>query len=331
MGLDELARGNALAAQEARMDFVEMATQGLELEEGDTLMELVEEQGWLTYAMVQAFQYKVWPQLMQDYVVVSSEQELAHPLADDLVMLGRTDVLAKSKDAGDLYIISYKTHKAWDERMAKDAQRDIQGLSEAWLIEREYGEAVFGIQMVHLLAGRRERGNDGQWQSESPLIYGYRKMGVSGEQWAHSYYWNDDSGAKHGLGKGWTKEPVWKAYEGGVDQWIYDLHNWLVQPEAGDVLARQFVVPPPYFRQTRHIDQWCNQTSAQEIQVENNVRMVNDATEGGQFLDRFFSMYRHSCTYPRDCQFVPICHEGASPDDVTLYKAREFNHPKEGE
>lgn len=58
----------------------------------------------------------------------------------ELRFMSRPDALLRERLSNDLYVLSYKTTGNWDVRKARDAQHDMQGLSEGVDIERRLGE-----------------------------------------------------------------------------------------------------------------------------------------------------------------------------------------------
>jgi hypothetical protein len=61
-------------------------------------------------------------------------------LAAEIRFMSRPDALLRSRSDNSLYLLSYKTAAAWDVRKARDAEHDMQGLSEGVEVERRLGE-----------------------------------------------------------------------------------------------------------------------------------------------------------------------------------------------
>lgn len=65
---------------------------------------------------------------------------VADDKAHDLMFMSRPDALLRERESNELYILSYKTAASWDIRKARDAEHDMQGLSEGVEVERRLGE-----------------------------------------------------------------------------------------------------------------------------------------------------------------------------------------------
>jgi hypothetical protein len=57
-----------------------------------------------------------------------------------LRFMSRPDALLRSRADNSLYLLSYKTAASWDVRKARDAEHDMQGLSEGVEVEKRLGE-----------------------------------------------------------------------------------------------------------------------------------------------------------------------------------------------
>jgi hypothetical protein len=57
----------------------------------------------------------------------------------ELWFASRPDALLRERQSNELYILSFKTAASWDVRKARDAERDMQGLSEGIEVERRLG------------------------------------------------------------------------------------------------------------------------------------------------------------------------------------------------
>jgi hypothetical protein len=60
--------------------------------------------------------------------------------ATEIVFMSRPDALLLERSTGQLYLQSFKTTSGWDVRRARDAEHDMQGLSEGVEVERRLGE-----------------------------------------------------------------------------------------------------------------------------------------------------------------------------------------------
>jgi len=299
--------------------------------------EVAQEQMALVEGLIRTFHHVVGPQLEGHQVVGIEEEETAslgtfNPginsyMEVEIQLMGRADWITRTPD-GELMVWSLKTPGRWDQRKDKAAMTDIQGLSEAWLVEGRLGEKVMGVQMVHLLKGTRRPDKGGKWVTWSPLIRGWRKMGLVGMEYAHSYSMTGPDGKETRLGKGWERFEAWKDPM-GVKGWIEMLGRGEVQPGAPDPLEGSVVMPFPYMRNEEDSARWLEQTRGQEIRVARSLLQSN----GGGPVGELGEQYRHSCHYPSDCQFLNYC-TGSDSYRANLlatgdYEIREYNHPQE--
>lgn len=101
----------------------------------------------------------------------------------ELRFMSRPDALLRSRADNSLYLLSYKTAAAWDVRKARDAEHDMQGLSEGVEVEkrlarwwgalqplkREHEHATLLGHLMQEIAGIQ--GQEGGMPSEAMLLF----------------------------------------------------------------------------------------------------------------------------------------------------------------
>jgi hypothetical protein len=137
----------------------------------------------------------------------------------ELWFMSRPDALLRDRESNQLYLLSFKTTGSWDHRKEKDAQHDMQGLSEGVEVERRLAEwwdlthnspwcglhdpecsrsmygflancpsppRILGIRYEYLLKGERWRDpaltarfQTNVWSQRSHLIRGYLNAGMA--------------------------------------------------------------------------------------------------------------------------------------------------------
>lgn len=115
---------------------------------------LFREQSALVEAMVRAYARRRLRPLLEQFEVLEVEREgewklgeiihneyvpaadASHLVADELWFMSRPDALLRDRESNQLYLLSYKTTGSWDIRKARDAEHDMQGMSEGIEIER---------------------------------------------------------------------------------------------------------------------------------------------------------------------------------------------------
>jgi hypothetical protein len=314
-------------------------------------------------------------------VLEVEREDLWRDFAPGIGWMSRADGLLLEKETQDLYVLSFKTAAQWDSRTDRQNTHDVQGLSEVAAIEArlasdwrylqsessetrvipigdrtlEYLRSldapprILGVKMVYLIKGRREQypEDSGQWITSSHLLRGWMREGITGQEfawrfkWAGPDTWPDSGRLKgHTLGKGWTRFNTWEA-EGGVKTWLELLETGTVQPDAGDPFAACIVEPQPYYRQQSDLENWAEQTAAQETRIAadaaycESVRVNGSADDLRHALNTRFPQNRHSCDYPSPCQMIGICWGDSSmlqnPLGLGLYERRESHHAPERE
>jgi hypothetical protein len=280
-----------------------------------------------------------------------------------LRFMSRPDALLRSRADGQLYLQSFKTLSTWDVRRARDAEHDMQGLSEAVEVERRLGERVMGIRYEYLRKGYRAEDKDLSakfglkvWSQRSHLVRAWR--GDAGWCWSYDFL-KDDGSASKLYWKAWRPESTWEAMT--TKEWIDLLDSTEATMSAEDTTvglaprelgyrsvaqAQGYTVdhpldslfPPPQlvYRSDDQARDWIDQIEAQERRVTEGVAAVDAATDEGErrhLLNVHFPMSRRACSYPTECVYTKVCYGGEDiqrdPMGSGLYRIREANHPQE--
>jgi hypothetical protein len=119
---------------------------------------LYAEQSSLVEGMVRAYARRRLQPLLTEFEVLEVEREGSWLLASltlnkeeaadyredpdevPIMFMSRPDALLRNRNDNSLYLLSYKTAATWDIRKARDAEHDMQGLSEGVEVERRLGE-----------------------------------------------------------------------------------------------------------------------------------------------------------------------------------------------
>lgn len=123
---------------------------------------LYAEQSALVEALVRAYARRRLRPLLEQFEVLEVEREgewlLAESCGDDLEgelwFMSRPDALLLERSTRQLYLLSLKTIGSWDLRKARDAEHDMQGMSEGIEVERRL--AVAWNTMAKGWAGKPE-------------------------------------------------------------------------------------------------------------------------------------------------------------------------------
>ena len=212
--------------------------------------------------------------------------------------------------------------------------------------------SIRGVQMIYLVKGQRrkrsvpantstiptEMGEITEcYQHQSPLIYGYRRLGDGSEApgyatdlfWQcsepHPFRWAKGGicpgGKNHKRGDEWASFAAW-ATEGGIRAWLE-----LLEKTEPDTLDAQWAMPVPHFRTRESVERWLRQTRAAESRhardllsvreleaawpEESDPAMKEDLWERLQIrLDECFPQTTEMCGnwFHRKCPVWDICH-----------------------
>jgi len=181
---------------------------GLDLGELESQSFVYNEQLALVEALVRLAGMRVIPRLIEEYEVLEVERMDSRTLVDypwEILWRSIPDALLRSRETGDLFVLSWKTCSSYDQQRDQDARTDMQGLSEPWALEgrleswrtgigrthntrevpqwfMDYCEShpgpveIRGVQMIYLVKGQRRKDEqDNTYKTQSPLLRGYKK------------------------------------------------------------------------------------------------------------------------------------------------------------
>lgn len=314
----------------------------------------MEEQAAMAEALLRGFWAYEGETFLRDFDVLEVEQEGRAPLSggSDLGLKGfspeaielmfRPDALVRDKMSGDLYAVSWKTCAVFSDKTVRQARRDMQSISEIW--GRMNNEMVTEIGNPPMIEGvlykfackgiRRKDKWDGLYKQGSHLIYGWRKVSGTDEDWSWSYdFPNEEDPSKDSrLGKGWKRVPIWRDYPGGVSAWVAALAANEIFPRHTSALESAFPGALPVSRRADEIESWKRQIVTQEGRVRQRVAAVEQAHGDAEVLDREFPQHTDRCEDYSGCPMNDVCwNETVKADPMAsgLYMIRtETNHPE---
>lgn len=290
----------------------------------------IEEQAALLEAFGWAYNRVRLPRLLDEYEIVSVEQEEFALLSGDVGLQARIDMVLRRRVDGKVFVYNLKTSGAiGDKRWRDQWEVDQQLMTETLAVERRLGEEVSGVIVDGFDKGQRvnvwwddlkevraEREGAEKWQAQrSRLIYGYKCEDIPGRPTMYDY-----EGTTR---KGWGKFAVWES-ERSVEDWV----NWL----PVEVVEAQFVTLPPIQRSQAHMEAKVRQMVARETSIREFRGYIeaNPDVNRQHLLDNFFPQNEHSCTYPTRCPMYRLCWEPGCANDPAAagYQPRTPNHPE---
>jgi hypothetical protein len=130
------------------------------------------------------------------------------------------------------------------------------------------------------------------------------------------------------LGKGWDKFAVWKDYPSGIQGWIDDIVEGLIQPDEPNPILDHIIVPEPYYRDDSEVTEAIDASRYQEAMV------LDDSKNKLIPITTLFPKNRKSCNYPTTCEYKDYCFRPsitANPIASGLYRYRVSHHKKEAD
>lgn len=250
---------------------IELQSAAPELDRMDPRWFQWEEAQALVEGMLRAWNRVRLPALLEEYEVITLEQETPMLLAPFLTLQARADAVVRSRDDGRVYVFNWKTTNAkanWQQKWEKD----IQAITEALATEQAIGEPVAGVIFEGLYKTDTRNGI-----TPSPLIYGYKK----GELWNAGYK------------AGWERQPIWKLHEGALQWWI----NWMSE----ETLAEQFVRTTPILQNRAVVEDWLEQVVQAETANEHVLTTGTERDKELHFQQEFSSWNCNFCPFYRAC------------------------------
>lgn len=242
------------AAERGREEFLYLTSGG----SGENVKwnSMVREGAVLVYAFVRGF-LKAHPTFLEDYRVVSVEEEVRAPLSGDVVLMARADAVLEDRD-NFLWVLNHKTCTSWD---SSDWMYDVQMWTEAMAIEQKYGRPVVGCIITGFLKGGRYAG-----LLSSPLIYSWDKEKDGEVRTSDTYV------------AGWKK-------------------RLLAEEEAEEKLPRLelekfFPISPPVTRNDAVVDAWVSQVVRRESE---NYHILRDGSEDDRLMHFWQRVSKWNC------------------------------------
>jgi hypothetical protein len=228
------------AANAAYQD--EVTLRGLAYVDPQDLRHTFREQAWMMEVLLRAWVLLRLPVILEDYEVVSCEQQWFTQLADGIRQPIRMDVILRRKADGMLFILDFKTTPYGDDNWAMTHQWSRQTLLYIEALERETQERVGGIIYEGLVRGqfKKDTAKSSPWFGkriqQTALCYGYWLEGDSKEESLYQ--------ATYTSRKGWKK-----MFAGDH----FTAEGWIAQLQQEGILRELFITmdpvcPPPEAR-----------------------------------------------------------------------------------
>lgn len=291
----------------------------------------------LAAGIVWAFNRRIVPRMLEEYEILSVEQERVKWFRPGFGLRATTDVLLRAKD-GSLPGIGYREYKTTSSTSGswfKQWMRNPQAWAGAVVTPEEiFGEPVQWFEVLGLYKGQVRDG-----VRSSPFCYGYRlacpeephpsEMKPT-EFWRDGILYDTESRRQ----KGWEKFPA-HAFPGGVRGWVDAMSE--------ETLDTQFPITPPVLIDEELLQTWLRQQLLREEEIAQAKSLLFEGVAGQPIapeheqlvLDTVFKQSFDQCdpAIGKACPFGECCHNpvvGADPVGSGKYLWRELR-PVQGQ
>lgn len=281
------------------------------------------EQRYLIAGMLGAYARVRLAEVLRDYEVLSTEEELLWTIGEvdgmPLVDMLRLDALLRSADTGSLYYKEYKTTGYGDAKWALEFENNSQVMANLRALEQVKGLRPAGVLIEGHLKGRR--------RIDTARMSRYNGTEIQDSPFCYAY----ESGPGN-------VSLAWKANAVRVGVWElgYSPARWVSDFLNEDDCRKASVNLEPISPDPYVLERWQRQTVAQETIVTRalwDLESTDKAETQRTILDRVFPLHETSCIrYGRKCSHYEVCHNPgvrAEPLASPLFVVRTPHHAAE--
>jgi len=265
-----------------------------------------EECGALVEGMVRGWYRARYPDFLEEYEIISIEEEVETLLSPNVVLQSRADAVVRSRMDGTLLVVNWKT--MGKKEGTRKWLNDVQMWTEAFAVQNKLGEPVAGCLVEGFYKGPRyaER-------YATPLLWAYTLLQDDG-----TLVWDPEYRRPSKVER-WTRRPAWKetGFPGGdgLRGWI----DWLPL----SLLRDQFLQTPPILKNDEVVERWLRTVVRRETDAQHILSTGSQEDIEGHFWQHFGEW---TCGW---CPFRPICFGQTSPEEMLeagLLVEREDHH-----
>jgi len=302
---------------------------------------LYNEQMALTEGLVRAYAIVEAPYICREYNVLSIEKDIPLSLSPllELDYPARADAILQTKSDNRIYVYSLKTTKMWNERTQNSYRIDLQGVTELAAVRQllkgtKFESQLGGVAYCFLVKGNFAEKEGGSYETDSPLIRGWRYATPTGIDYAHSFWYPNSRNisGKGRLSNQYSPFKIWSDYEGGVKGWIGAIANGEIQPDVPNPLIECVRSPLPSYRDDSDLDRTLAEILGVERRIIIGLEELGKSTtreRRTEVITNYFPRNRRSCYWPTQCEFIPICHQGVKKPLESGYQLRVPHHENE--
>lgn len=281
----------------------------------------MDRQSALAEGLARVWTMKRLPDILEQYDVVTAEEEHEIPFAPGIVLMSRIDGILKRKMDGELFAgPEFKTTGWMSEDYVESWRYSTQTLSHSLDVQHIYGKFPSGVMMEFLYKGMKKKNPDGDYVYYSPLVRAYKMVDELGVE-------------QYGFDSSLGKKRDWHAFDTytmGMEKWVECLP---------DEVLEGIVFSNIVYRNQKELDVWKLQTAMRQARIRAGVEMLQaepteemaDEIMAGVFPARM-DKFCYSNQYRKHCPYLGICF-GQFDDPMTtgIYEARTPHHSGEFE
>lgn len=291
-GMEQLTKDSnvELAVSLAHMEFDGITSKWkADIDADPLLASQVEEGRALTEGLIRGWFHSWHAAFMEEYEIISSEEEIEALLAPNIVLVARTDAVLRNRRTGTIYVLNWKTTQEksdWNTTW----QYDIQMVTEALAVEGKLGIKIGGCIVVGLYKGQRREGS-----FTSKLLWGYKKQLPDGTwEYRSSYV------------KGWVKFKTWReAFPFG-----HGIAAWIAFQNPAE-LREEFMISEPVLKNEAKAEAWLRQIVRRESDIQHITAPGVPEQDQLDFFEQKFSKW--NC---RGCSFKEVCDMQTTMDSL---------------
>lgn len=288
----------------------------------------LKEQLWMLECVMRAWHHHRLPKILEEYEVVSVEQEVTNNLLPWMPQMVRLDALVRHRQTQALEILEFKTCSYPSFDWGQQWERNVQILANTLAVEATRGDRCEGVKIEGIVKGMRKTETaasspfNGKRIQASPYCYAYRSQDDFG---------NPAYSKEYKAGKAWRKVALYDEPGLTPEQWVATFTS----SELDDLF-----VPLPAIRPVpSQMARWERQTVEQEKRLAAALARFNELNDAGlrdeaeMVLDAHFPLHDSACKkYGSSCEFEDACFDetiGSDPVGSGLYEERTPHHATE--
>lgn len=361
-GVAALLLGKSLVeANAAAQEEYETTLKGRLLEDisAEWQTKVKEEHKWIITGLLIVFKRQQLDKILEEFDILTAEKDICIPWGEEKYRIwfeSKIDALLYHRENKSVHCWSIKTMETWNWYKARKYNSDTQVLLETYggqeLLRRmkkkpEYShlpDKIYSTKFCFMIKGKREYEEeilfDGTtkrlgWETNSPLVRGYKNAGLEGFDYAFSKKINKPEN-KSGWGylpKNWEEFKIWEEESLGHTE-NKRMLQWVKKLELGEAvgfgnpLEQLIVIPQDYIVDREEIADVVAASQAQEAMVRTKIIRCETS---GEWNNNFRRNYDACFDGGTRCRYWNVCRgddKGQALEDVGFVK-RISHHKKE--